>query len=298
MSLHLVVAGASGFLGTHLTAHLTARGHRVTRLVRGDAAGSEDSRWDPAAGFVDRDLVASADVVVNLAGSSTVGNPHSKAWARRHLESRVETTRVLAEAVAAAPSPPAYLAGNGISFYGDHGDEIVTEESDSRGDAHLTRVARAWQAAADAAAAAGSRVCVLRTAPVQDRRNPPLQQLLLAARLGLATTFGDGRQYAPCISLRDWVAAVTFLAEHDEASGPVNLCCPESPTNAGYVKAIARAVNRPAFLRVPAAVLRPAAGAMAPELLGSINARPARLLDAGFAFADPDVGAVIAAALG
>lgn len=298
MPLHLVIAGASGFLGSHLTAHLVDRGHRVTRLVRGRPTGSEDSRWDPAAGSVDRDLVASADVVVNLAGSSTVGNPHSKAWARRHLESRVDTTRVLAEAVAGAAVPPAFLAGNGISFYGDHGDEVVTEESDSRGDAHLTRVSRAWQAATEPAAAAGARVCVLRTAPVQDRRNPPLQQLLLAARFGLATTFGDGRQHAPCISLRDWLAAVTFLAEHDEISGPVNLCCPETPTNADYVKAVARAVGRPAFLKVPAAVLRPAAGAMAPELLGSINARPARLLDAGFAFADPDVDAVISAALG
>lgn len=293
-----MVAGASGFLGGRLTERLRSDGHEVVRLVRRAPAGADESRWDPAAGQVDRDLVASADVVVNLAGASTVGNPHSKTWARRLLESRVDTTRVLAEAVAAAPSPPTYLAGNGISFYGDHADEVVTEDSDSRGDALLTRVTREWQAATAPASAAGGRVCVLRTAPVQDRRSAPLKQLLLASRLALGTTFGTGRQYAPCISLRDWVAAVVFLADRDEMSGPVNLCCPETPTNAAYTQAIAHAVGRPAFLKVPARVLGPAAGALAPELLGSINARPVRLLEAGFAFSDPDVDAVIAAALG
>ncbi len=297
MPRHLVIAGASGFLGTHLSEHLEAAGHRVTRLVRRPAAGPGDSRWDPAAGRVDRELVGSADVVVNLAGSPTAGNPHSKRWARELMESRVSTTRLLAEAIAEAPEPPAYLAGNGISYYGDHGAEPVTEESDSRGEALLTRVTREWQAATEPASEAGARVCVLRTSPVMDRRSPPLKQLLLAFRLGLGTRLGDGRQHAPSISLRDWLSAVSFLTEQEDASGPYNLCSPRTPTNAEFTAALARALARPAFLRAPAFVLRPAAGAMAPELLGSVNARPQRLLDAGFDFADHDVSAVIAAAL-
>ncbi len=192
---------------------------------------------------------------------------------------------------------PAFLAGNGISYYGDHGDDAVTEESDSRGDALLTRVTRVWQSAADPAVEAGARVCILRTSPVMDRRSPPLKQMRLAFRLGLGTRLGDGRQYFPMISLRDWVGAVTFLAAHDTASGPFNLVCPRTPTNGQFTDALASAVGRKAFLAVPSAALKLGAGQMAPELLGSVNARPTALEQAGYSFRDSDVSAVIAAAL-
>ncbi|MFT3871479.1 MAG: TIGR01777 family oxidoreductase [Nocardioides sp.] len=296
MTLDVVMAGASGLLGRTLAAELTARGHQVTRLVR-RPAGPDESTWDPYAGSVDRDLVGSADVVVNLAGSPLIGNPHSRKWAQSVRQSRVTTTRLLAELMAAADQPPAYLAGNGIGYYGDHGDEVVTEESDSRGDSLLASVTQDWQAATDPAAEAGARVCVLRTSPVLDRASAPMKQLALLFKLGLGAKLGDGGQYFPIISLRDWVNAVAFLAEHDSISGPVNLCCPTTPTNAEFTRAMAAAVHRPAFLAAPAFVLRPAAGSMAPELLGSVRARPAALLDAGFAFLDPDVDAVVAAGL-
>lgn len=298
MELHVVIAGASGFLGSNLTAHLRDHGHRVTRLVRRPAAGADESTWDPHAERYDERLIDDADVVVNLAGSPTAGNPHSKVWAQELEESRVTTTRVLAQAIAAADEKPVFLAGNGISYYGDHGDAVVTEESDSRGDALLTRVTRAWQEAADPAVRAGARVCVLRTSPVMDRRSPPLKQMRLAWRLGLGARLGDGRQYLPMISLRDWVGAVAFLAEHDAASGPFNLVVPTPPTNGEFTDALARAVGRKAFLTAPSAVLRLGAGEMAPELLGSLNARPAALLAAGFEFHDHDVTEVLASALG
>jgi NAD dependent epimerase/dehydratase family enzyme len=120
----------------------------------------------------------------------------------------------------------------------------------------------------------------------------------LLFKAGLGGRFGNGRQYQPMISLRDWVAAVTFLAEHDDVSGPVNLCCTQTPTNAEFTRQLARLVHRPAFFTVPAAVLRPAAGRMAPELLGSVRAVPQVLADAGFAFADRTVGDVLASATG
>lgn len=296
--MRIVVAGASGFLGHHLTAHLEDAGHEVVRLVRRAPRGPHESGWNPYAGTMDARVVGSADVVVNLAGSPTAGNPHSHAWASELRTSRVTTTRVLAEAVAAAPSPPAYLAGNGISYYGDHGSDVVTEDSDSRGDALLTSVTREWQAAADPAVEAGARVCILRTAPVLDHRSAPLKQMLLPFRLGLGARLGNGRQYFPVISLRDWVAAVTFLAETPTVAGPVNLCCPHTPTNGEFTDALAGAVGRRARLAAPAAVLRRAAGAMAPELLGSLNVTPAVLTAAGHRFADHDVRDVLAAALG
>lgn len=297
MTLSFVLAGGSGFLGSHLRRALTERGHTVTCLVRGPARGASEATWDPYTASLPRELVDAADVVVNLAGSPTLGNPHSRKWARALRESRVTTTRVLAEAIAAAPTPPAYLAGNGISYYGDHGSAVLTEASDTRGHALLTDVTREWQAAAAPAQRAGARVCVLRTSPVMDRRSAPLKQQRLQFKAGLGGTLGDGSQYMPMSSLRDWIGAVVHLAEHDAASGPFNICLPEAPTNKEFTRSLARAVGRKAFLPAPAPVLRVAAGRMAPELLGSLNVRPAALQESGYTFLDPDVEAMLRTAL-
>ena len=134
----VLLAGASGFLGTHLREALLTRGHTVTSLTRGEPRGSDQATWDPYAGTLDPALVEAADVVVNLAGSPTLGNPHSKKWARELRASRVTTTSVLARAIAGSQRRPAFLAGNGISVYGDHGQEPLTEAAESRGDALLT----------------------------------------------------------------------------------------------------------------------------------------------------------------
>ena len=296
-ALSIVVAGSSGFLGTHLRHELTRRGHRVTRLVRHAAESPDESSWDPYAGTVDRELVGSADVVGNLAGWPTLGNPHSKKWARELRESRVRTTQLLAAAVASAPSPPSLLAGNGISWYGDHGDLRLTESADTRGHALLTSVTREWQGATRAAAEAGARVCLLRTAPVMDRRSAPLSQLRLLFSAGLGGRLGSGRQYMPLISLRDWVGAVVHLAQSGDVEGPVNLSTVEAPTNAEFTRSLARRLHRPAVAVVPSPVLRVAAGPMAPELLGSVRPVPQVLMDSGYGFADPDVDAVLAAGL-
>jgi len=295
--MQVLIAGSSGFLGRHLTEQLRADGHEAVRLVRRAAEGAHESQWDPYTGRVDADTVESADVVVNLAGAPTAGNPHTKKWARELRESRVTTTRVLAEAIAASSRKPAFLAGNGISYYGDHGAEVLTETSESRGDSLLTQVAREWQEAAEPAVAAGARVCVIRTAPVLDRRAAPLRQMILPFRLGLGVRLGDGHQSFAVISLRDWVGAVSFLAGEDDASGPFNLCCPDTPTNAEFTDALAAALGRKARLKAPAMLLARAAGAMANEILGSVNARPAALESAGFEFRDRDISAVLGSAL-
>ncbi len=295
--MQIVIAGASGFLGSHLVERFRDDGHEVTRLVRRPTTAADESVWDPYAGILDQAVVEAADVVVNVAGTPTAGNPHSKTWARELRESRVTTTRVLAEAIARSDRKPVFLAGSGIGYYGDHGDEVVTEASDSRGDALLTDVTRDWQAAADPAVAAGARVCIIRTAPVMDRQSPPLKQMRLAFRFGVGARLGDGKQYFPMVSLRDWLDAVAFLAVTETASGPFNVCCPQTPTNGEFTHALASAVGRKAFLVAPKAVLKVGAGQMANELLGSVNARPAALESAGHEFRDRDVRAVLAAAL-
>jgi uncharacterized protein (TIGR01777 family) len=297
MSLHVVIAGASGFLGSHLSDELRARGHAVTALVRRPPHSSHESAWDPYAGTYDREVIEGADVVVNLAGTPTVGNPHSQKWSRNLRSSRITTTRVLAQAVAGSERKPAYLAGNAIAWYGDHGDAVVTEESDSRGDSLLTEVTREWQDAAQPAVDAGARVCILRTAPVMDRRSAPLKQLRVLTRLGLGAWLGSGRQYMAMISLRDWVGGVAHLVEGD-VSGPVNLCCAETPTNRDFTEALARAESRPSFLAVPSPAIRLGAGRLAPEALGSINLRPTVLERSGYQFRDRTVEDVIRAGLG
>lgn len=295
--MQIVIAGASGLLGSHLSAELVRRGHTVTGLTRQPASGPNESQWDPSQGVLDRTLIEAADVVVNVAGSPLFGNPHSKKWQTRLRDSRVVTTRVLAEAIARAERPPAFLAGNGSSVYGDHRADPVTEESDSRGDAFMTRVTREWEAAADPAIEAGARVCILRTAPVMDRQGQTLKMLKPLFQLFLGARLGDGKQYFPIISTDDWVGAATLLAEDDSVTGPVNLCCPRTPTNAEFTAELARAVHRRAFVFAPAPLLRVAAGPAAPELLRSLDMRPAVLDARGFPFRYPDARAVLTAAL-
>ncbi len=295
MSLHVVIAGASGLLGSALRQELAARGHRVTGLTRGQPSEG-DAHWDPAAGDVDQRLIDEADVVVNLAGSPLLGNPYGRRWKTAMRESRLVPTRVLAEAIARSPRPAAMLAGNGSSYYGDHGAEPVTEESDSRGDAFMTQLTREWQAAADAAVEAGARVCYLRTAPVMDGLT--LTILKTQFQLCVGGRLGSGEQYFPVLSRQDFVGAVTSLTEDDSVNGPVNLCCPHTPTNAEFTESLARAVHRPAILPVPAGLIRLGAGPAAPELTRSLNLTPAVLNRRDHDFEHPDVDAVIAAGLG
>ena len=295
--MRVVIAGASGFLGTHLTEHLRVGGHEVTHLVRRAPENSHQSRWDPYAGHLDQAVIDRSDVVVNLAGSPLLGNPHSGRYRRALFESRIVTTRLLAEAVAKSPRSPALLANNGTSYYGDHGADVLTEASGSHGDALLTRLTREWQDATLPAAEAGARVCVLRTAPVMDRGSTTLKLLRSVFGCGLGARLGDGEQYFPVISLRDWVGATTYLAESRDVSGVFNLCCPRTPTNRAFTETLASLLGRRAVLAAPSVVLKVAAGPMAPELLNSLNVRPAALERAGYDFDDEDVREVLSAAL-
>jgi uncharacterized protein (TIGR01777 family) len=291
----VVIAGSSGFLGTHLRQELLRRGHEVTALVRRRAHAGE-STWNPYAGLLDPDVVEAADVVVNLAGSPTLGNPHSRRWSQRLRDSRVTTTRVLAEAVAASGKHPAFVAGNAIGWYGDHGAQPVAEDADSRGHTLMTSVCRDWQAAAQPAVEAGGRVAFLRTSPVIDRAAPPLKQLLPLFRAGLGTRLGDGRQRMPMVSLRDWVGGVTHVVEHDIA-GPVNVTCPRPPTNAEFTDELAHQLGRRSLLAVPSTAIRFGAGRLSPELLASVDARPEVLTASGYVFHDPGVAAILDTAL-
>jgi uncharacterized protein (TIGR01777 family) len=295
--MRFLVAGASGFLGNGLVEAARARGDEVVKLVRRPVEADDEVRWDPAAGELAPSALDGIDTVVNVAGSPTIGNPHSSRWRTRLRESRLSTTTTLARAIAKHDARPTFLAGNALGWYGDHGTEVVTEDADSRGESMMTVLCRDWQAAAVPAAQAGSRVVYLRTVPVMDRDSPPLKQLLPLFKLGLGARIGGGRQFFPVVSLRDWTGAVLHLADHHGVHGPANICAPQTPTQAEFTQALAIAVHRKAFLAVPSLAVKVGAGDLADEALGSVNVRPDVLEDSGFTFQDEDVDDVIASAL-
>ncbi len=294
--MRVVVGGASGFLGGPLVDELRAHGHEVLRLVRTPENRADAFPWDPQSGAVDQALIDSADVVVNLSGEPISHWPPTKKWQEEVLSSRLGATSTLAAAIARSPEPAVFLSGSGMSAYGaDRGDEILTETS-TPGTGFLADVVHAWEAAAEAASDAGSRVCFLRTTLAVHRSGGLLKPQLMAFKLGLGAKLGTGRQYMSLISRHDWVRAVTFLAEHD-VSGPVNLAMPGDATNAEFSDALAAAFGRKRRLAAPRFAIELGAGPVADDLLGSLRVKPQALLDAGFTFGHPDLASVVDAAL-
>jgi uncharacterized protein (TIGR01777 family) len=295
--MHVVIGGASGFLGTALTAHLREHGHQVTWLVRKDDPSPDASRWDPRTGRIDQVVIDRADAIVNLNGSSVGRWPRTRRVRRNLLSSRIDATTTLARAVAAAESKPALLSGSAMGIYGpDRGDEILTETS-LLGTGFLSELVQRWELAAEPAAEAGARVCLLRTTLPLDRNGGLLGPLIPMFKLGLGARLGSGRQYMAMVALSDWLRAVTFLAEHPTASGPFNIGMPEPPTNAEFTEALGEALSRPTVLVAPTVVLKTALGTVADDLLGSLRVESAALRDAGFTFEHADVRSALQLAL-
>lgn len=295
--MHIVVGGASGFLGAPLATFLRSRGHQVTSLVRRPPHGGDESQWDPHSGHVDHTLIQSCDAVINLSGAPISQWPRTAGRKREILASRVNATSTLAQAVAAAATPPALVSASGMSWYGtDRGTEPLTEASGT-GTGFLAEVSRQWEDAALPAVDAGSRVSFVRTSLVLHADGGMLNLMLPAWKLGLGARLGDGRQHMSLISRNDWVRAVTHLVEHDDASGPFNVAMPNSATNAEFTRALARAVNRPAFLAAPAFAIKAALGGLSEDLLGSLKVLPSALERSGFKFEQPTLEQALASAL-
>ncbi|MGH3459669.1 TIGR01777 family oxidoreductase [Aeromicrobium sp.] len=295
--MHVVVGGASGFLGSALVAHLRGEGHQVTRLVRTDDAAADASPWDPRTGRIDQIVIDRSDAVVNLSGATVARWPRTSRYRRELLASRIDATTTLARAVAASDSHPALLSGSAMGIYGpDRGDEVLTESSEL-GSGFLSEVVQRWELATAPAADAGSRVCFLRTTLALDPKGGLLAPLLPMFKLGAGARLGSGRQFMTMVSLHDWLRAVTFLLEQPEASGPFNIGMPEAPTNARFTDALGDALRRPTVLVAPTIVLKAVLGAVSDDLLGSLRVEPAALIKAGFTFEHPDIDSALDAAL-
>ncbi|MDG5804191.1 TIGR01777 family oxidoreductase [Streptomyces ossamyceticus] len=292
----VVIAGASGLIGSALARSLTADGYEVRRLVRRAPRSTDEVRWDPEAHQVDVAGLEGCAALVNLAGAGVASRRWTDAYKETIRRSRVLGTSVLAEAVASLDAPPSvFVAGSAIGFYGDTGDRVV-DESASAGTGFLPSVCVEWEAAAKPAADAGVRTVFARTGLVVARGGGAWGPLFPLFKAGVGGRMGDGRQYWSFISLHDEVAALRHLMETPSLSGPFNLTAPNPRTNGEITAAMGRVLRRPTLFPVPAAALRLALGGVSSDVLGSTRAVPTRLLDSGFVFSHPDIESAIRAA--
>lgn len=295
----ILISGASGLIGSAMRRAAQERGMDVTALVRrhrevvGGTIYWNPSRPDAA---IHPMGVEGFDAVFHFSGAN-VARRWTEPYKREMVVSRVGSTQALCEALAQARRPPAVVVcASAIGIYGDRGDEVLTEAS-APGSGFLAETCVAWEKAADKARAAGIRVAHARFGVVLSRRGGALRKMLPAFRLGLGGKIGSGQQWMSWISIRDTVRALIFLAEGDDLAGPFNLTAPQPVTNAEFTKKLGAAVHRPAWLDVPAGMLRMAFGAaMANEtLLASERVLPQRLEEAGFRFEDGELGAALRA---
>ena len=295
--MRIGITGASGLIGSSLVPDLRSHGHEVVRFVRGRASGADERPWDPDRRELDPAHLADLDAVVHLAGAG-VGD---KRWTDTRkavvLDSRVDGTTAVAEAMAAAGGPTVLLSASAIGYYGDTGDRL-TDETGPTGEGFLAEVCRQWEAATKPAEAAGIRVAHLRTGIVLSSEGGIVGRQLLLYKVGLGAPLGSGRQWTSWISLRDEVAAIRHLLTA-EVAGPVNLVGPAPVTNRDFTKAMGRALHRPTLpIAVPGFVLKAAVGQFADEgiLIGQ-RLVPKVLQDSGFGFADTDVDSALRASL-
>jgi uncharacterized protein (TIGR01777 family) len=293
----ILTTGASGLIGSALGAHLTGGGHDLVRLTRSVPRAPEEFRWDPAAGEIDPGTLDGVDAIVHLAGETVAGR-WTESKKRRIRDSRVLGTRLLAETAAAHdPRPRAFVSASAIGYYGDRGDEPLTEES-SMGEGFLAAVVRDWESATDPAREAGIRVVNLRFGIVQSAAGGALRAQLPLFRLGLGGRVGNGRQYVSWVAIDDVVGAIGFALGEERLSGPANVCAPRPVTNAEYARTLGRVLRRPAVLPAPAAAVRLVLGEFAGELLGGQRVVPDRLREVGFEFRYPELEGALRHVLG
>jgi uncharacterized protein (TIGR01777 family) len=290
--MNVLVTGASGLIGSALTADLEHGGDAVRRLTRRLPEGPSEFRWDPAAGDVEPAALEQLDAVVHLAGESVAGR-WSDAKKERIRHSRVDGTRTLAGALAHLEQPPRVLVcASAIGYYGDRGDELLTEASPPGHD-FLADVVKQWEAASEPAEQAGIRVVRLRFGIVLSPAGGALRTMLVPFRLGVGGKLGSGRQWMSWVSIDDVVGAIRHALASDGLAGAFNTVAPNPVTNAEFTKALGRALGRPTLLAVPAPAARLALGEFAQEALKSTRVVPERLTGSGYGFRHTEVDAAL-----
>jgi hypothetical protein len=298
--LRVAMTGASGLIGAALTAFLTAGGHEVVPLVRRPVRPGERAiAWDPERGAIDAAAMEGFDAVVNLAGASVGEGRWTPARKELLRRSRTEGTALLSRTLAALTRPPRVLvSASAVGYFGDRGDEPLTEAS-APGEGFFPDLARAWEDAAAPADAAGIRVVHPRIGVVLAGNGGMLARLVPVFSAGGGAIMGNGRQMLSWIALDDLLGVFHTALYDARLGGPVNATAPRPVSQREFARTLARVLRRPLLLRVPAVVIRAALGEMGNTLiLEGADVRPARLQDLGFRFAFPDLEEALRKELG
>ena len=281
-SQRVAITGASGLIGSALSAFLRARGDEVVHLVRRQPRASHEILWDPATRTLDPRELSGVTAVVHLAGAGVGDHRWTTEYKHEILASRVDGTATIATALADLGEPIALVSGSAMGAYGDRGDEVLTEDSEM-GHGFLADVVRAWESATGPAQNAGLRVVHARTGLVLAAHGGAMERVLPLARFGLAGPLGSGRQYWSWITLHDEIRALAHLIDQD-LSGPVNLVSVQPLRQAEVMKALGAVLGRPAVLPAPTLALKVIMGEFASDVLGSQRVLPSVLTASGFVF--------------
>jgi len=289
--MKILVSGAHGLVGKALVKSLTKDGHEIVSLVRRESVVAKtEIEWHPNRGQIDAQQLEGFDVVIHLAGESIASGRWTEDKKLRIRESRVKGTTLLSESLARLSRPPAtFISASAIGYYGNRGDELLTEQS-ATGKGFLSEVCVAWEKATGAAEAKGIRTVHTRFGIILDTDGGALEKMLTPFRMGVGGKLGDGKQWMSWIALDDVVRGLRFLIDNQTVRGPVNFTAPNPVTNAEFTKTLGSVLSRPTIFPVPVFAARLAFGEMADALLlSSARVEPSRLQDEGFKFEYSDL---------
>jgi uncharacterized protein (TIGR01777 family) len=299
--MKILISGASGLIGTHLIPALKAKGHEIYRLVRKEPAASDEIQWDATKGFSDEEQakLENFDAVIHLAGDNIASENWSPEKKRVIRESRVLGTRVLVEALGKTEKPPkVFVSASATGFYGNRGDEDLTEES-PKGEGFLPEVCDEWEREAQKAESFGARTAMLRTGVVLTKEGGALEKMLTPFKFGVGGTVGSGKQYMSWITLDDVLAIYHLVLENDEWRGAINTTAPNPVTNEEFTVALGKALHRPTILPVPEFAIKLLFGEMGERLLlEGQKVLPKKLQDASFEFKYPSLEEALKHAIG
>ena len=287
--MKIVITGSSGLIGSALVRDCEKKNFEVVKLVRRAPKQENESQWDPVKGIVDLNVLEKAIAIVNLAGAGVGDRRWSKKYKKLILDSRVNSTETLANAIVNLKTPPSvFVSGSAIGFYGDTAD-VAVDENANLGEGFLSDVVFNWEYAAQRVRSNNIRVVHPRTGLVMSKRGGLLKKILPLFKLGLGGKLGNGKQYWSYISLEDEIRAIHHVIDDVRLTGGVNFTNPNPVTNAEFTKSLSSVVNRPAFLKVPSLALKIALVEFSIEALGSSRILPSKLKAAGFKFNQPDI---------
>ena len=287
--LRILVSGTGGLMGKAMSTFLSNGGHQVVALVRSKELSGEDAiYWNPKTGEARKEDFEDFDAVIHLAGENIAKGRWTEKRKEEIFLSRCRDTWLLSQILLRLyRPPPVVITASACGYYGDQGEEILTEES-ARGKGFLADVCKKWEEATQGIENRGSRVVHARFGAILTPSGGMLQQVLLPFRLGLGGKLGDGQQFLSWIAIDDAVSALYHCLQTEALSGPVNITSPEAVRQAEFASRLAHQLKRPAILCFPKTLLRAALGELADEmLLSSMRAFPKRLLETGYVFRTP-----------